>query len=73
MFASQAVQILDPQDCRVLMVNGEHLKPIVINDIEPILIESINLVDLFYCDYWMGPSLAEGIKFSGCWEVTQSF
>jgi len=47
-FSSGAVQILDPQDSRIL--NGQRLKPVVTHDINPGLIESINLVDLVYYD-----------------------
>jgi len=32
------------------MVNRQHLKPIVTHDIDPGLIESINLVDAVYYD-----------------------
>ena len=49
-FAFGAVQIMDPQDGRVLMVNGQCLKPIMTYDIDPSLIESINLVDPIYYD-----------------------
>jgi len=49
-FPSRAVQILDSQDGRVLMVNGQHLKPIMTHDVDPCLIESINLVDPVYYD-----------------------
>ena len=49
-FPSAAVRILDPQDGRVLMVNGQLLKPTVTHDIKPSLIESINLVDPIYYD-----------------------
>ena len=41
---------MDPQDGRVLMVNGQHLKSVVTHDIDPGLIESINLVDPVYYD-----------------------
>jgi len=41
---------MDPQDGRVLMVNGQHLKPVVAYDIDPGLIESINLIDPVYYD-----------------------
>jgi len=47
-FSSGAIQISDPQDGHVLSVNGQCLKPIVTNEMEPSLIESINLVDLVY-------------------------
>jgi len=48
-FSSGAAKILDPQDGRVSMVNGQCLKPIVTNDVALSLIESINLVDpLFF-------------------------
>ena len=50
MFPSEAVQILDPQDGRVLMVNGQRLKPVVTNELTPGLIESLNLVDPVYYD-----------------------
>jgi len=49
-FPSGTVQIMDPQDGRVLMVNGQCLKPVVTHDIDPGLIESINLVDPVYYD-----------------------
>ena len=49
-FPSRAVQILDPQDGRVLMFNSQLLKPIVTNELAPGLIESINLVDPVYHD-----------------------
>jgi len=49
-FPSRAVQILDPQDGRVLIVNDQCLKPIMTNDIELDLIEFINLVELVYYD-----------------------
>jgi len=49
-FSSGVVQILDLQDGRVLMVNGQILKPIVTHDIDPSLIESINLVGPVYYD-----------------------
>jgi len=49
-FPSGAVQILDPQDGRVLVVNGQHWKLVVTNEIAPGLIESINLVDPIYND-----------------------
>ena len=49
-FPSGAVQILDLQDGRVLMVNGQRLKPIVTNELALGLIESINLVDPVYHD-----------------------
>ena len=49
-FPSGTVQILDRQDGRVLMVNGQRLKPIVTHDLDPSLIESINSVDPVYCD-----------------------
>jgi len=41
---------MDPQDGRVVMVNGQRLKPVVIHDIVPHLIESINLIDPVYYD-----------------------
>ena len=50
MFPSGAVQILDIQDGRILMVNGQRLKPVVTYDIDPDLIESINLIDPVYYD-----------------------
>ena len=49
-FPFGVVQILDPQDGRVLMVNCQRLKPVVTHDLDPGLIESINLVDPVYCD-----------------------
>ena len=49
-FPSGAVRILDPQDGRVLMVNGQCLKPVVTHDINPCLIESLSLVDPVYYD-----------------------
>jgi len=49
-FPSGTVQIMDPQEGRVLMVNGQRLKPIVTHDIDPGLIESINLVDPIHYD-----------------------
>ena len=48
--SSEAVQILDPQDGRILMVNGQRLKLVVTHDINPGLIESINLVNPVYYD-----------------------
>ena len=50
MSPSGAVPFLDPQDSRVLMVDGQCLKPVVTNEIAPGLIESINLLDLVYHD-----------------------
>ena len=44
------------------MVNDQHLKPVVTYGVEPGLIESINLVDPVYYDYWVGPCLAKDIK-----------
>ena len=44
-FPSGTVQIMDPQDGAVLIVNGQRLNPVVTHDIDPGLIESINLVD----------------------------
>jgi len=44
-FPSRAVQILNPQDGRVLMVNDQRLKLVVTNEIAPGLIDSINLVN----------------------------
>ena len=58
--------MLDPQD-------GQRLKLVVTHDIEPSLIESINLVDPVYYDQWVGPCLAEDPKLSACWKATQSF
>jgi len=49
-FPSEAVQIIDPQDGRVLVVNSQRLKPVVTYDVDPGLIESINLVDPVYYD-----------------------
>jgi len=49
-FPSGAIKILDPQDGCILTVNGQHLKLVVTNEIEPGLIESINLVDPVYYD-----------------------
>jgi len=49
-FPSRAVQIMDPQDRRVLMVNGQRLKSVMTYDINPGLIEFINLVDPSYYD-----------------------
>jgi len=49
-FLSEVVQILDPQDSQVLMVNDQCLKLVVTNDIGPSLIESFNLVDPIYYD-----------------------
>ena len=49
-FPSEAVKITGPEDGCVLTINGERLKPIVINEIELDLIESINLVDAVYYD-----------------------
>jgi len=49
-FPFGAVQIMDPQDGRVFMVNGQLLKPVVSHNIDPGLIESINLVDPVYYD-----------------------
>jgi len=49
-FHSRAIQILNPQDGGVLIVSGQHLKPIATNDSEPSLIEFINLVDPIYYD-----------------------
>jgi len=49
-FPFGTVKILDPQDGRSLMVNGQRLKPVVITEIEPGLHESINLVDPLYYD-----------------------
>jgi len=66
-FPSGAVQILDS---RVLMVNVQCLKSIVTHDIEPSLIESINLVDPACYGEWMRSCLAEDIKVSACWEAT---
>ena len=45
-----AIKILDPQDGCIFIVNDQWLKRIVINEIEPCLIQSINLVDLVYYD-----------------------
>jgi len=49
-FSSGTVQILDPQNGRVLMVNGQRLKLVVTNEIALSLIESINLVNPVYHD-----------------------
>jgi len=49
-FPSEATKILDPQDGSIFTINGQRLKPVVTNEIEPGLIESNNLVDLVYCD-----------------------
>lgn len=48
--SSGAVQILDPQNGWVLIVNGQHLKSILIHDIDTAFIESINLADPVYYD-----------------------
>ena len=45
---SGAVQILDPKDRGVLLVNNQNLKLVGANDIVPRLIEFINLVDPIY-------------------------
>ena len=49
-FPSVAIKILDPQDGRILTVNGQWLKAVVTNEIQPGLIGSINLVDPVYYD-----------------------
>jgi len=49
-FTSGAIQILDPQDGRVLIVNGQGLKSGVTNEIALGLIEPNNLVDPVYHD-----------------------
>jgi len=49
-FPSRAIKILDNQYGCILTVNGQHLKPVVINEIELGLIEFINLVDPVYYD-----------------------
>ena len=72
-FPSGAVQILDPQCGGILMVNGQRLKPVVTYDIDPGLIESINLVDHVYYDQWVRPCLAKDTKLRACWKATQSF
>ena len=41
---------MDPKDGRVLMVNDQRLKHVVTHDLDPGLIESINLVNPVYCD-----------------------
>jgi len=44
-FPSRPIKILNPHDGRILIINGQHLKPV-----EPDLIESINLLDPVYYD-----------------------
>ena len=50
-FPYAAIKILDPQDDRILTVKNQCLKPIMTNEIELGIIESINLVDSVYYDY----------------------
>ena len=49
-FPCGTIKILDPQDGRILTVNGQWLKAVVTNEIQPGLIGSINLVDPVYYD-----------------------
>jgi len=49
-FSSGAVKSLDSEDGRALTVNCQRLKPVVTNEIELSLIESIKLVDPVYHD-----------------------
>jgi len=49
-FPSAAIEILDPQDGHILTINGQRFKRVVTDEIEPGLIESVNLVDPVYCD-----------------------
>ena len=72
-FPSRAVQIMDPQDRRVLMVNGQRLKSVMTYDINPGLIEFINLVDPSYYDQQVRTYLTEDTKLSAGWEATQYF
>ena len=50
MFPFRAMKILDTRDGCILTTNSQHLKPVATNEIEPGMIESINLGDLVYYD-----------------------